>query len=258
MSSKVTITANQDTLLKKKPVQSSELADDEVVVVDEGKEYVLVWRDVSSDGHTKVSLDYDGGNWYIFDAHWDGLTPVEPEKNGITPKKLDTPYFSQRDNYRDASRTCFSSSCAMLLETMKPGTLPGTRGDDKYIQTVFSIGDTTEAWVQQKALKEYDLNATYVQNGTLATLRSQIDKGIPVPIGILHHGPGYAPSGGGHWICVYGYFCDGFWVHDPWGELNHKTGQYISTDGEALRYSNELIKARWTVSSPNDGWAMLG
>ena len=24
-----------------------------------------------------------------------------------------TPYFSQRDNYRDASRTCFSSSCAL-------------------------------------------------------------------------------------------------------------------------------------------------
>ena len=50
---------------------------------------------------------------------------------------LPTPYQSQRDNYRDAWRTCFSSSCAMLLMTLKPGVI---HSDDEYIKTVLPSG----------------------------------------------------------------------------------------------------------------------
>ena len=42
-------------------------------------------------------------------------TPV-PAQTGV----LSVPYFPQTDNYRDASRTCNSSSCAMCLEFLKP------------------------------------------------------------------------------------------------------------------------------------------
>ena len=45
----------------------------------------------------------------------------------------------------------FSSSCAMLLEYLKPGTCPGDQGDDIYVQRVFEIGDTTDAYVQVKS-----------------------------------------------------------------------------------------------------------
>ena len=252
-----TITATTDTVLKKEPVQSSELSYNQLVKVEQGEQYKLVWQGNSSCGHTKVSLAYGGGNWFIYDDHWKGAkvnpTPVTKGEGVV----LDTPYFSQRDNYRDAGRTCFSSSCAMLVETLKPGTLPGDKGDDKYVQTVFSIGDTTEAWVQVKALERYNISASFVQNGNVGLVKSQIDKGIPVPIGILHHGPASAPSGGGHWICVIGYNDKGFVVNDPWGEIDHKTGQYISTDGKRLQYSYNLINARWTVSNPNDGWCII-
>lgn len=252
-----TITAVTDTVLKKEPVQSSELAENQMVTVKAGKEYQLVWYGHTGCGHTKISLAYGGGNWFVYDDHWKGKgnKPVpELKGEGVV---LDTRFFSQRDNYRDAGRTCFSSSCAMLLETLKPGTLPGERGDDKYVQTVFSIGDTTEAWVQVKALERYGVSAAFVQNGNVGMVKSQIDRGIPVPIGILHKGPASAPSGGGHWICVIGYNDKGFVVHDPWGEIDHKTGQYISVDGKRLQYSYNLIGARWTVANPNDGWCII-
>ena len=187
-------------------------------------------------------------------SEWVRVYRKKPETSDTS---LDVKYFSQRDNYRDANRTCFSSSCAMMLEYLKPGTCPGDRGDDEYIKTVFNIGDTTEAWVQMNALESYGLDVKYIQNGSLDTLRSQIDKGKPVPIGILHHGPSNAPSGGGHWICVIGYDDTGFIVHDPWGEIDHASGTYISTNGERLHYSNELIGSRWTVDSTSDGWAIL-
>jgi len=43
---------------------------------------------------------------------------------------LSVPFYPQTDNYRDAQRTCNSSSCAMCLEYFKPGTLQGPKGDD--------------------------------------------------------------------------------------------------------------------------------
>lgn len=252
-----TITAKQGTLLKKEPIQSSELDDDQKVSVEEGKTYQLVWKGNSGDGHTKVSLAYGGGNWFVYDDHWKGIEPSTTPDPIPGGKVLDTPYFSQRDNYRDASRTCFSSSCAMLLETLKPGTLPGAKGDDKYVRTVFEIGDTTEAWVQVRALEVYGVSAKFVQNGNVSMVKKQIDAGKAVPIGILHKGPASAPSGGGHWICVIGYDEKGFIVNDPWGEITHSTGYYDSTDGEKLHYSYNLINSRWTVSNPNDGWCII-
>ena len=60
------------------------------------------------------------------------------EKPAVPPV-LPVPYYNQVDNYRDAYRTCNSSSCAMCLEYFKPGTLVGAKGDDAYIQKVFSI-----------------------------------------------------------------------------------------------------------------------
>ena len=252
-----TITATNDTVLKKEPLQSSELSDNQMVKVKKGKEYQLVWQGNPSEGHTKVSLAYGGGNWFIYDEHWKGTQNRPAPSTKGEDVVLDTPYFSQRDNYRDASRTCFSSSCAMLVENLKPGTLPGERGDDKYVQTVFSIGDTTEAWVQVKALEKYGITSSFIQTGNVELVKSQIDKGIAVPIGILHQGPASAPSGGGHWVCVIGYNDKGFVVHDPWGEIDHKTGQYISTDGKRLQYSYNLISSRWTVANPNDGWCII-
>ena len=93
----------------------------------------------------------------------------------------------------------------MLLETLKPGTLPGDKGDDLYVRRVFEYGDTTDAYTQLKALLSYEVSAKFKQDCSVETVKEQIDAGKPVPIGILHHGPASAPAGGGHWICVVGY-----------------------------------------------------
>ena len=88
-------------------------------------------------------------------SNWVKIYRTQPEK----PKSsvLDVPYFPQTDNYRDANRTCNSSSCAMCLEYFKPGTLKGAKGDDAYVQKVFSIGDTTDHMVQTKVLASYGI-----------------------------------------------------------------------------------------------------
>ena len=56
----------------------------------------------------------------------------------------------------------------MLLEYLKPGSCPGDQGDDIYVHRVFEIGDTTDAYVQVKALQSFGVSSKFIQNGSLA------------------------------------------------------------------------------------------
>lgn len=252
-----TIEAKQNTLLKKEPIDSTRLDKDQVVSVEKGKVYNLVWEGKVGDNHIKVSLAYGGGNWFIYEPHWRGINNPTIEVMDSKTNVLKVPYFPQRDNSRESWRTCFSSSCAMLLEYLRPGTLPGPKGDDKYIKQVFKNGDTTDFYVQIRTLAHFGIAARFVQDGTIALLKKQIDEGKPVPVGILHKGSASAPTGGGHWLVVNGYDEKGFVCHDPWGKITHSTGHYSSTNGREVHYSYSLFDSRWTVASDRDGWCII-
>ncbi|NER04329.1 MAG: hypothetical protein F6K17_17795 [Okeania sp. SIO3C4] len=179
-------------------------------------------------------------------------------------KILNVPYFSQRDNYRDSWRTCFSSAVAMALAYVKPNSISS---DDEYLKKVFELGDTTEAWVHLEILrKEYDIKASFSQSANNKVLRDYIDNNIPIPCGILHKGARHEPRGGGHWLTVIGYEDDdsapggGWWViHDPWGEISNDKGTYNNSpnQGKSEKYSYSLMNTRWTVDGASDGWAIL-
>lgn len=253
------IVARAGTFLKKAPVQSSELSEHEKKFVPIGVGYDIVWQSKEADNHVKVSLAYGAGNWYVYAPHWDGLAAPEPQKPVSSNEViLQTPYYSQRDNITQGTdnwtRTCFSSSCAMLAQTVKPGCI---KGDDDYISKRKKYGDSTDPSAQIKCLKSLGINARFITNGTNELIKKQIDRGIPVPCGILHYGPASAPSGGGHWICVVGYDAAGFIVNDPWGEIRNSDGKYISQNGQHVRYSYSLFDTRWTVASSNDGWCVV-
>lgn len=163
-------------------------------------------------------------------------------------------YMSQRDNYRDASRTCFSSSCAMMLKFLKPNSI---KSDDDYLRTVFSFGDSTNSNAQLSALKHYGLTAKFVTNGSRDLIKKQIDLGKPVPTGFLHHGSVKNPVGGGHYLCIIGYNSEGYWVHDPWGNCNLIDGTYDSTNGKKLHYSYKNFEPRWLVEGSKSGWCII-
>jgi hypothetical protein len=192
----------------------------------------------------------------------DGSIPSKKISLTLPPKggePLSVPYYSQRDSKTGHSyRMCFSSSCSMLLEYKKPGTLKGANGDDQYLERVFNYGDTVDALAQVKALRSYGLNVQFRTDLNLEMMDRILEGGNPLPIGILHQGPIASPRGFGHWIIVIGKTSDGkhYWVHDPYGTLDMKSGQYISTEGKKIKYSVEGIKARWTVNGAG-GWGMV-
>jgi inner membrane protein involved in colicin E2 resistance len=55
------------------------------------------------------------------------------------PAVLNVPYFNQVDNYRDAHRTCNSSSCAMCLAFLKPGSILVTQLTMRYRQKFWQV-----------------------------------------------------------------------------------------------------------------------
>lgn len=255
------ILAEQDTWLKRRPVQSSELAAEEKLFVPKGSAWA--WTEIcihAGQAHRQIVLSAQpDAEWWFWPEHFKVINDVNVKENPPVLNgeiKLVVPYFSQRDNQKDPLRTCFSSSCAMMLATLDPDAI---EGDDEYISEVYKIGDSTEVSAQIGALKHFGLDAKFAQNAGWNTIEAQLKKSIPVPIGILHKGPVSSPSGGGHWICVVGIAADRskLWVHDPYGELDLIGGTYISTDGKYKLYSKKNLGPRWLVEGGNSGWAIL-
>lgn len=256
------IVALQDTLLKKEPLQSYQLDFNLKKSVQKGKGYQII--DIVDEGvHSKVTLDYGAGVWYIYNPHWrvQGIRDViyKPEGHRI----LQVKYFPQRDSRTThAHRMCFSSSCAMMADFLNPKAIDVAEQEDDYYMKnyVFRYGDTTSADAQIKALRDLGIKASFRQNLTQADIEAQIDKGIPVPVGILHHGHISAPRGGGHWVCIIGYDKANaqYIIHDPYGELDLINGGYYgSTNGASQRYSYANFNRRWMVEGMGSGWGII-
>jgi GH24 family phage-related lysozyme (muramidase) len=252
------ILANRDTWLKRRPVQSSKLAAEEKLFVPKGSAHE--WDEISmlpGETHYKVSLSAQPDKeWWFFPPHFKIINdPAGSEPTPAKPKDiiLNVPYYSQRDNQKDPMRTCFSSSCAMLLKTLKPNSI---KSDDQYISTVFKYGDTTSPSAQISALEDYGVSASFRQDGSWQDIEELLQRGIPVPIGILHKGPVSNPSGGGHWLVVIGITADkkALYVNDPFGDLDLIRGTYAGTNGAKLKYSKQNLAPRWLVESPTSGW----
>jgi predicted chitinase/tetratricopeptide (TPR) repeat protein len=64
------IKATIKTYLKKQPIDSSQLGENEKKEVPVGTEYKILKHSQESDGHCLVELDYGQGIWYVWSDHW--------------------------------------------------------------------------------------------------------------------------------------------------------------------------------------------
>ena len=184
--------------------------------------------------------------------------PQKPPRDPLpdTPNfPLDVTYFYQRDSKTGhGERSCQSSALAMAVEYIDPEIL---FDDDDYLNKVFKFGDTVSQLAQKAALDSIGIKSQFRMNGSEPDLLNILNKGYPVPIGVLHKGSIFAPSGGGHWITLIGYDDKYFFVHDPFGELDLTNGGYPKAgpaDGKCVKYSRQNLMRRWLIASKSDGW----
>jgi uncharacterized protein YvpB len=82
-------------------------------------------------------------------------------------------------------------------------------------------------------------------------LRSQLDKGIPVVVGV-------AFKGSGHIVCVIGYDGPTWVVHDPYGTRHGASDRYdVGVGGEADRYSQSLMDKIYWDGGKKSGWGRI-
>jgi GH24 family phage-related lysozyme (muramidase) len=173
------------------------------------------------------------------------------QTNGANP--LAVPWFDQLSmDDGQGWRDCFSASSAMLAAFW--GKEPN---EDDYNALRCLYGDSTSAEAQLAALRHLGLKAEFRTDGTLQTLKSEIDAGRPVAVGWLHHGPPSAPSGGGHWTVVIGYDASGVIMNDPYGSCDLVNGGYPANDnGAHQHYSYANWEPRWRPQG-SGGWYLV-
>jgi GH24 family phage-related lysozyme (muramidase) len=171
----------------------------------------------------------------------------------VTANSLAVPWFDQLSmNDGQGWRDCFSASSAMLAAFW--GKEPN---EDDYNALRGHYGDSTSAEAQLAALRHLGLKAEFRTDGTLQTLKDEIDAGRPVAVGWLHHGPPSAPSGGGHWTVVIGYDATGVIMNDPYGSCDLVNGGYPANhNGAHQHYSYANWEPRWRPQG-SGGWYLV-
>lgn len=196
-------------------------------LLDESSDWIKKWREVPQPQIT---------------------TPTKP----ITDKKLPVKAFPQWDSTvaGQAGRMCFSSTASEAGFFLNPSAFPTNKGqvDDWYLKNMVGPENTTDPSAQVRALRKLGFDVRFSDGGDWDLMRQQIDRGIPFPIGILHHGElGVETLYGGHWMNIIGYTADGKYVivNDPAGELDLIRGVYLGGSGAGLKYSIKNLEKRW-------------
>lgn len=147
----------------------------------------------------------------------------------------------------------------MLLNFLKPEVFNNVKEqkDDWYLKELNKRGyDSTDSSGHVKLLTDLGIKCSFSTKGTWAEVDALLDKGYPVPVGWLHKGPESAPYGGGHWALIVGHNEDKsvYFVNDPYGEINLKTGQYGQLNGKMVKYSKYSFSKRWLIEGPASGY----
>ena len=252
------IKALVDTFAKKRTDPAISLPDNEKAFFEADKTFPGCVQTDQRDGHSQVELPYGLGAWWLFNGHWQGLADDVPSKPALQEGvvNLNVPQWVQTDNYTQASRTCNSSSCAMCLEFLKPGTLPG--GDDQYLKRLIDggYGDTTDHAAHTRLLLDYGLKSEFSYAMSMDEVEAELRVGNPVVAGILHRGTEAYPTGG-HMIVVKGLTKTGDWVvNDPYGNIYDGYSGAVDAGMNAI-YKKSSMQARWLPDGPNSGWGRI-
>lgn len=190
-----------------------------------------------------------------------GPPPKEPLLPPVSNPLSGFPYFSQiscdGSDGQNGWRQCQTSSIAMCLAYLK---VKGINDDTDYLKVVRRYGDTTDQATHQLALNALGVRARFVKNCSAAQLQAEIRGGMPAALGYLHRGPVGAPTGGGHWLSVYGFSPNGWVVNDPFGTCDLLNGGFAAqggSSGKGQKYSYRNFNPRWLVEGAASGWAWL-
>ena len=241
------LTATQNNaLLKKRDVQSTELSPGEFISIDKGVKIPAVvlphfgqtLRIVLAGNVSKYGLK-TGETYFIYIPQWSMPGGFLQSPVSVAPLsiQLSVPYFAQCDTEYEGFRECNAHSnamlCAFLLgkEYFDRAKAAGYVDQPEllYIKIQQRIGDTTDHNVQSEALEFFGIESEWKTDINPNFLHRYLSAGYPMPIGTKY-------KGSGHIVICIGIDAKGnYLINDPNGKRNGSTDSYFCNSTNAGR-----------------------
>jgi len=233
------------TVFKQRPLQSSDLPDQEKYAIAIGQE-LAIDTFTKERNHIRFTLSNDPlsgfDTWYAFAEHVEVLSNGGSLNNQLYPKlkprsiQLDIPYLSQLDNYENPTGSCNVTSVAMCLKYFRvpKRTNAAQLEDELYRYALNNNLSRHDPRDLVKVVEAYGCKDLFRTNATIEDVKDWLADLNPV---ITH---GFFTTFG-HIVVLVGYDDKGFYVHDPYGEW-FPTGYRTDLPGAYLHYSYDLIK----------------
>lgn len=208
----------------------------------------------SPGGNSPESIEYPAGALRMAATYGYGGAGMN-RQDLVRPSLI--PYLNQRSSPTGTGdRECFSTTSAMLASAYT-----GRQVDLSSYNAIRSkYGDSTSPAAQVRALKQYGINASVSDNGSLSEVASLVSSGKPVAIGLQHN------AAKGHWIVVTGVTPNGdFICNDPFGRLRQKRNagweatnsqQPGDTTGQGVVYKRSFLSSIFEDRGPGTGRIM--
>lgn len=267
-ASVITLEATQNTILKLRPLDSSDLEANEKYNLASGEKLELTYYEPVRK-HLVLTLKQEiqgSPVWYAFGEHVKvtggepiNVTPAPAdEKPALSPAtpassvKLNVPYKSQRDNLNNPDGSCNVTSLAMCLEFL---SIPRQRSNGQYEDELYEYAldhnlSRHSPHDLAKIVRAYKAKDAFDSQATIDAVKKWLAAGNPA---VTH---GYFTSFG-HIVALVGYDDKGFLVHDPYGEwyasgYDRNAPGSSDTKGKFLNYSYRLIES--TCCTDNQFW----
>jgi uncharacterized protein YvpB len=237
----LTLKTVSPTTLKRKPIQSSELPEEQKQALENGKELELHSFDLERD-HVRFAFaktSFKGFNtWYAFGGHVQVLRDGKVIFPKPKPKtvKLNIPYKSQLDNEENPTGSCNVTSLAMCLEflgTKRKQTI-GQLEDELYNYAINNRLSRHDPHDLAVIVEAYGCRDDFRTNATFEQVQEWLTDGKPI---VTH---GYFTSFG-HIVVIAGFDEKGFIVHDPYGEWT-PNGYRTDLSGKYINYSYSMMR----------------
>jgi hypothetical protein len=243
----LTLKVLNDTTIKRRPIQATELPDTEKQSLKVGQEFELHSHSIERN-HVRVAFakeQFKGFNtWYAFAGHVQVLRDGKPVFPPSRPKtvKLNIPYKSQRDNMENPSGSCNVTSMAMCLEFLgaKRKETSGQFEDELYRYAENHKLSRHNPHDLATLVEAYGCRDEFRSDATIDQARNWLVDNKPC---VIH---GYFTSFG-HIVVLAGFDETSFLAHDPWGEWNSwgydlNVPGLSNEKGKYTRYSYDMIR----------------
>lgn len=224
------------TLLKVRPLQSTDLRDDEKYAISAGETFSIKSYKPDRNKHWQVIFE---GNYlgqkalFVYQKH----AKIEDLISGRPEIKVlnNVPFKSQLDNRFNPTGACNVTSIAMCLAGLGVKPKNDRQLEDELYKYMESNGLNRHSPEDlATVVRSYGKKDDFTIWGTIERCKNHIAANNPC---VIH---GYFTSFG-HIIVLVGYDEKGFIVHDPYGEW-FDSGYRTDLSGKFLHYSYKLIQ----------------